>query len=531
MGETKRTVFAREATGLVRDIGSLDAFIMVIGIILGLGWITAFSAMWYLFPGVNTSITFLLIALLAIPNGFYYVLVTSVMPRSGGGGYLPLSRTIHPLLGLGASFIFVTALIVNEGYTANWIVTLGVASPLSAYAAVTNNAGLASIASALNSQGWSFALGSLVLLVMCLVAILGSRVMLRINLAVFVIGILGQIMMIGLLLSSTPSSFETQLNNFAGAGAYNNIITSAEHLGWSWPSAWLVPTVLAIPLAWFLTTGYAWSTYISGEIRKVSRTMTFAVVGGLVYFVIVFGLLAYLIPRAAGSNFVYASNYLANVGQSNLSFAISPTSIIALVNSNVIVNALIVVTLLTFGILIINAWYYIISRILLAWSFDRAVPTALGGVSERFHTPVWAVIATGVFAWLALAFYTFLPSIAGVVNLTYIYIFGLIFDGLAGIALPLRYKTMFNQSPPLAQKKVGGIPLIAILGVYSVVFLAALLGIALYNPAIAGPLGYQTAAIIIGAFALAAISYYGMKAHNKSIGLDLGQVFKQIPPE
>jgi basic amino acid/polyamine antiporter, APA family len=531
LAEPKKTVFAREATGLVRDIGSLDAIIMVIGIILGLGWVTAFSAMWYLFPGVNTTITFMLIALLAIPNGIYYILITAVMPRSGGGGYLPLSRTISPLLGLGASFIFVTALIVNEGYTANWIVTLGVASPLSAYATVTSNSFLSGLATALNSQTWSFVIGTLVLFAMCLVAILGSRVILRLNLAVFIIGILGQLFMIGLLLSTSPSAFQSALDKLVGPGTYTGVISSATSQGWSWPSSWVLPTLLALPLAWFLTTGYAWSTYISGEIRKVSRTMWIAVVGGLLYFVVVFGLLAFLIPNAAGSNFVYAANYLANIGKSTLPFAITPTSIIALINTSPYFNFFLIVTLVTFGILIINAWYYIISRILLAWSFDRAVPTALGSVNERFHSPVWAVIATGVFAWLALVFYTFLPSIAGVVNLTYIYIFGLIFDGLAGIALPLRYKSMFAQAPPLARKKLGGIPWISILGVYSVIFLAALLGLALYNPAIAGPLGYQTAAIIVGVFVIAMGIYYAMKSHNKSLGLDLNMVFQQIPPE
>lgn len=531
MSEEKKTVFAREATGLVREIGPLDSFIMVVGIILGLGWITAFSAMWYLFPGVNTTITFLLIAIFALPNGLYYVLATTVMPRSGGGGYLPLSRTIHPLLGLVSSFIFATALIVNEGYTANWIVTLGISDPLGSYATITSNPSLTNLASTLGSTNWSFLVGSMVLVILTLLAILGSRVILRVNLVVFAIGILGQLVMISLLATSSPATFQAALDKFSGPGAYTNIINLASSNGFTWPSSWLLPTLLALPLAWFLTTGYAWNTYFSGEIRKVSRTMTISVVGGLAYFVIMFGALAYLIPRAVGSTFNFSANYLYNKGLYPLSVPPFSTSFIALLNSNPFLNAFLIITLVSFGILIINAWYFIISRIFLAWSFDRAIPSAFGKVSDTYHSPVWAIIATGFFAWLALAFYSFLPAISGVVNLTYIYIFGLIFDGLAGIALPLRYKTMFNQSPPLAQKKLGKIPWISILGVYSVIFLGSLLALSLYNPAIAGPLGYQTAAIIIGVAVLAIVIYYSMKAYNAKRGLDMDLVFKQIPPE
>ena len=82
-------------------------------------------------------------------------------------------------------------------------------------------------------------------------------------------------------------------------------------------------------------------------------------------------------------------------------------------------------------------------------------------------------------------------------------------------------------------KKVesGRIPIIAILGAYSVSFIVFLLAVSLYNPAIAGPFGLATFAVIAVSLVFGIALYLGMKTYMARRGVDITLAFKEIPPE
>ena len=107
---------------------------------------------------------------------------------------------------------------------------------------------------------------------------------------------------------------------------------------------------------------------------------------------------------------------------------------------------------------------------------------------------------------------------------------GILFDGLAGIGLPLK-KDLFELAPAVVKKRVAGIPVISILGAYSLIFIGSLLAEGLYNPAIQGPFGMSTFLVVVGTFVLGTIAYLSMKAYLKPKGIDISFAFKQIPPE
>ena len=156
---------------------------------------------------------------------------------------------------------------------------------------------------------------------------------------------------------------------------------------------------------------------------------------------------------------------------------------------------------------------------------------ALGSVNDRLHSPVTGTIVTLVLAIIALIGYTYLPTYLGPVNLTYVYLVGFLFDGLAGIAIPWRLKATFQSSPAMLKRKIGPIPVVAILGAYTFIFLATLLIVSLANPAIAGSFGIVTASSVIGAFLLGAVSYIAMRQYHLRRGIDISYAFKQVPPE
>jgi amino acid transporter len=424
-------------------------------------------------------------------------------------------------------------LILATAVNASIMASVAVAAPLSTLGIATGNSELQSLASTLSTPTWSFIIGLITILFVSLVAVAGNRVIALINKITFIIGTLGLITIVVVLASITQPQFQAAFDGFAGSGAYQNMISSASTAGYSIPSDWFTPTLLSLPLTFFLLLGYEFNTYYSGEIRRVSRSMTISVLFALIFGVAFFATIAVLMQRAFGLDFIASASYLYTAGSSSYTLAFAPwvNNFLVLVDSNWLINAIIIASFVSWGYLLLINWFVVISRHFLAWSFDRAVPSALGKVNERFHSPLVAIVLTFSLSTVALAFYVFLSSLAALVNISFLLLTAVFLDGLAGAVLPWVKKSLFDSSPEIVKKKIGGIPLISILGIYSVVLIGLLLADSLYNPEIAGPLGASTIAIIFGSFILGAAVYLAMKAYNARQGLDLSLVYKEIPPE
>ncbi|MDA4112243.1 MAG: hypothetical protein OK439_06855 [Thaumarchaeota archaeon] len=530
MSSQGRSVFLRQATGLVRDFAMIDAVILAIGAMIGPTWVPIFAGEWSLFPGVSIPASLLLIGLFALVNGIYYVFITAVMPRSGGGSYVPLSRLIHPVLGMGMSTILVVAFLLDMGFIANITFVSGISPPLATFAAITKNSGLASLASSLASQSWAFALGTVMIILIGLIAIGGNRFIKMANKIAFLVGTIGMLLIIGVLATTSQPQFQTAFDNFAGAGTYQNITATAHAAGFNTNVNWLNPTLLSLPLSFFAIAGYSFNTYYGGEIRKVSKTMSVAVVGSIFFTGAFFSAIAALAQNALGNDFITSASYLASAGKWPLGPAPYVNTFVAMINSNPIINAIIILSFIAWGYMLIINYYFISSRHFLAWSFDRSVPSFFGSVNDRLHSPVVSLVVCGIIGWIALIFYVFLPAPIGAVNLTFFFIIAFLLDGLAGIAL-WRKPSLLNSAPGFVQRKVGGIPVISILGIYSILFMGYLLYESLQNPAAIGAFGWATLIPTVGAFIIGAGSYLGMRAYYKRRSLDITLAFKEIPPE
>ncbi|MDA4135570.1 MAG: amino acid permease [Thaumarchaeota archaeon] len=527
------SVFLRDATGLIREIGPFDALILSLGFIVGPTFIVIFTGEWSLFPGVSVASSFLLMGALAAVHGYFYLQISSVLPRSASGGYVSLSRMVSPALGLGMSFIFVVAMIFNLGYIGSIAVPVGIAGPLTSYAAVTHNTGLASLASSLSTTTSGFITGSLLIIFVAIVAITGTKNILRANRVFFILGTLAFLTLVGMLLVVSQGQFTTAFNNYAGANAYQSTISAATAAGRIVPQNLIIPTLLSLPLSWFSLNGYQSSTYYSGEMKRVSRTMVAAIVGSIIYGAGLFALVAFLAERAFGSSFVQSISYLYGLGGSNYLLSVPPylNTLLVIVNSNLYLNVLIMLGIIGWAYLIATNFIFVSSRHFLAWSFDRVFPSQLGRVSDRFHSPLLAIVVIAVISEIALIFYIIEPAYLGAVNLTYLFLPAILLDGFSGVFLVWRRKDLFASAPAIARRKLGTVPMIAITGLYSVIFIGILLAAALDNPAVGGPLGTITVATVVGSFILGLVSYFGMKAYHKRHGLDISVVFKEIPPE
>jgi amino acid transporter len=431
---------------------------------------------------------------------------------------------------MGMSTILVVAFLLDMGFIANITFTVGVSGPLSTFGTITKSSGLTSLATSLGTQTWGIALGTVMIILIGLLAIAGNRWIKIANKVAFFVGTIGMLLIIGVLATTSQAQFQTAFNNFAGAGMYQNITSTAHAAGWNPNVNWFSPTFLSLPLSFFAIAGYAFNTYYGGEIRKVSRTMSVAVVGSIFFTGAFFSVIAALAQNAFGNDFITSAGYLVNNGKWPLGPAPYVNTFVAMVNSNPIVNAIIIASFVAWGYLLIINYYFISSRHFLAWSFDRSVPSFFGSVSDRFHSPVVSLTICGIIGWIALILYTYLPADLGAVNLTFFFVIAFLLDGLAGIAL-WRKPELLRSAPGFVQKRVGGIPVISLLGLYSIIFIGYLFVASLQNPGAIGAFGYGTIVPTIGAFVIGAGSYLGMKAYYKGRGLDISMAFKEIPPE
>ncbi len=123
MGSSKPGLFAREATGLVREIGFSLGVIIILSHVIGLGW----QKRAFQFSGPMPMPTdmmplglpamfwaFLVVGLVVLVTGYAAGYVAAAMPRSGGG-YVTISRVIHPVVGYMSGWLMFLAEAFSYG--------------------------------------------------------------------------------------------------------------------------------------------------------------------------------------------------------------------------------------------------------------------------------------------------------------------------------------------------------------------------------------------------------------------------------
>jgi amino acid transporter len=188
---------------------------------------------------------------------------------------------------------------------------------------------------------------------------------------------------------------------------------------------------------------------------------------------------------------------------------------------------------MTIGLFIGNiGWSWLglvfLSRLFMAWSFDRVLPSALANVNDRFHTPHIAIVLACLLACIPMYLEYFTSFITVQVNLVFLFSIVWFLTSVSAIVLPFIRKTIFEASA--AQSRLGGVPVISLLGVLG----AALFGYLGYNsttnPAV-GPFAFGAQLFVVGLVTSALLVYIASFYYNKSRGVDFRLMFRQLPPD
>jgi amino acid transporter len=530
----KRLTFVRDATGIVRGLSVWDVFmISSAGASLQMNFLWLFSWPDLTFPGSSPFwiVTFGLV--IVIPIALVYGLLGAAMPRSGGD-YIYTSRILRADIGFMTSFVVGMVFFLILGIDVMYMISTSIAPIFSIAGLLFNSPSLLALSGAVSAPMNTFVIG--VVIIILTVAVVMTRVTTAIKITWVFMGlsILGAVITLGLLLVTSRESFISIWNTKMGQYAtYDQLITTAQGLGWTPSTPSLYASLSAMAFAAWIYNGFIWPSYVGGEIKRASKSLIVGVLVGVMFLWLFYWIVGELSWAVAGKDWISAVNWLATNYPNKYPVPSYPwlSFVTPLLTDNAVLISIILISYVAAWTAANLATMLCATRIVFSWSFDRIIPRALANVSERFHAPTLAPIITGIIGIIGLGVATFTGifnyflNTAGMVLLAYAVV------SVAAIVFPFRRKELFESSPSIVKTRLAGLPLISILGVIAFVFSLYGTYYALTN-SIMGPLNVASYSMIGGTFILGLVIYYIARTYRlKKEGLDLGLLIKEIPPE
>ncbi|MGI8571873.1 MAG: amino acid permease [Solirubrobacteraceae bacterium] len=529
-GTTPR--FARASSGLVRELTLVDIAWYGIFATGGLfAYVFLFPGPQFASPGISIPLMLVFTLILGVVVYFVYAALGSAMPRAGGD-YLYESRTLHPLV----------------GFTVPWACQLvfWLAFPASG-AFVVSTFGLVPIFHAFGANGietWllttngTFAVSAAVVVACWLLTVFGLRVYRPLQRYVLVPAIVvATLTIIALLLANLGTNFAQQFNGFhAGTGitvasvtaaaAKNGYHSSSLNIGHT--LLWVAVLAAYIPYSMYSAQGLLGEVKHAGSLR---RLFTAFLVPGAIVALVMLALPFVLLTAIVGGKFM--DQYAYAVGSGAIKPAYSPnfSVFLSMLSQNKLITVLIGLGFISGGFGIANVVFANSSRVMMAMSLDGSLPKVFSEVSPRFHSPVKAATLWSVLALAVAAAFAYRPTwettilIGGAI--TSVLVVGV--TCLGGAFFPYRSKQIFDAAPA-ANYRLGSVPLVTVAGVIGAVCVAALIYVALTVPALGITSPGSRVAIGV-AFASGVLVYFGIRAYNKSRGVDTSLAYRYVPPE
>lgn len=539
---SKPRVFVRDATGLVKEVSLFSTFAYNVNS-QTVGFLVAtYGAILAFLPGADATVSVLLTVALVIPLVLVYVFFTAIMPRSGGD-YVFVSRTLSPSVGFVQSACFWVAEIIFLGVTTSWISSVYISSAFSLTGTLLNSSLLSNLGIATTTSTIDFLIGTVVLVGIGLTVVLGTRVHFALQNILFVIGIVAAAVMIAVLATATPAQFHASFNAHAApftnaTDPYSSVIQIAQTQGYTFPAKSLywdlaggTSAIAAVAFGYF-------STYASGEMKRANsiKRQSLAMIGSILFNSALGLVIAVLLLAVVGTQFVSASYYLSYVAPTSFPYPVAPflNLFVEMLTNNWIINAVISLGWIAWGITTSAILFMMLTRVLFAWSYDRLIPSGLARVDYRFHGPIVATVAVIILGEIMLYVFGLFAPGTGLWFATFVVTAVFVFTTflvtpISAIIFPFTRKDIYNNSVAKAYK-VGNVPLMTIVGVIATVydlmlfyFFLTISSIGVNSPPVLETIG----GIILGT----AVAYAAIRTIRKKQSIPIGLAFKEIPPE
>jgi amino acid transporter len=522
-GSSKPTVFVRNATGLVREVGAWSSFMAVFGLVTS-GVPILMISLLYTAPGANWPLAFLVAFIPTLLMAGLFTIIGASMPRSGGD-YIFVTRGLNPFVGF----------VNNWGVTIAYILNLGIfsffASSYIGYlfgglGAFYHDTGLAGIGTYITQLGPTFALAIILIAISTLIAMTRPRYAWGFIFYAGIVTVVTSVIMNIALAGINPSGFATAYNSFMGnQTAYSNVIST----GGVRPATGWLATAAALPFTWFAYTWYNLPTSWSGEMKNVKKSMPIAILVTMIVIAVYYISFAYVAINAFGQSFLENWSSLAVSGKTPILGVGNFIPFFALLMyRNVPLYVIMFMALWLQNIIAFPALIVSQTRYIFAWSFDRVIPERLATVNERFHTPLLATVLVAIGGVIGAGLIAFLPSSGEFASLSFtIFSFGFIIPGIAAAVFPYRKKELYETA--FIAKKKFLLPLLSWLGIGSAVYLVYSTYLAHQGGSL--PIDWLMTTFYGVVYVAGTLVFLAGYLKNKSRGIPLELAFREIPPE
>jgi amino acid transporter len=496
---------------------------------------------------------FLICGIIVMITGYAAGYVTAAMPRSGGG-YVTISRVIHPVVGYNAGWLMFLAEAFSYGL-------IGVA----VFEAIMIFYNIALAPTVVSFDATMLFLGGvLIIVIFTILGLFGVRLYgwimhgmfwptLVITIAFFAMWIAG---------AMDPSVVATGVETVMGAPA-STFNTLAIDSGMTDPAniaTFYDAFSFALAGAFWAYMGWYSVTFIAGEVKEANKKLPMVVLfSGFIIMLIYLGSSSFSAISTMGvETFTDAAGHEWSFFQSYSWLSYGPeaakdaaaaipnfqpawsTGIASLIARGMDLGWL--SWLIAFAGVIwlandIPPFLLVASRTMFAMSFDRMMPEKLAEVSEKWHSPTWALIITGIFGVIGCIAESNVSDLGGYVQFAGVVgtdIFDAAFLTLFCISmmlLPLERKEIYDRAA--VKYSIG-----TVVGLGGIASLLA--GYCLFTFVresvgfMFSPTGTEDVVSSIGFWSCIAVGillYVYYMYRNTTKGVDMRTLYLSIPPE
>jgi basic amino acid/polyamine antiporter, APA family len=533
-----RGVYARRATGLVREVSPFSTFVFNMAgqptsVLLATSVFLALA----LFPGGSIWLGFAMALGVALVISVCYGLFTSAIPRSGGD-YVLVGRVTHPVIGLVSSFLWTSGVILSIAFIALAFVTVALGPSLTAVGLVSGHESLVDAGNELaTSKGWQFGIGTALILGSAVLLAGGWRWTTRIMNGFWLMMMLGLATVFLVLLFKSHSGFVHSFNQFAGSitgekDTYNSIVANAHREGIDTDPAFSMHNTWPTWALICSLTLFAWlSIYISGEVRRARDTTQIKVMAAAsTVHVAIAAILAALFFATFGHDFFVAVNGLSE--SESYPFAAPPyyTFLTSIAGGSTLLSWWLLITFAAAFPLLMIPNITIAVRTLFAWALDGLLPARFSQVSSRTHAPHYAIGLTVILSIAVLGWAVWNnQGFQGVlVEAVAVQLIAMILIGIAALLLPYRRPEVWRSSA--STRRIFGLPMVSLSGGLLAVLLAGVFAVYMYYEGLGidRPHFLRDVVIILGA---ALLTFFFARAARLRQGVDVDKLASEIPPE
>lgn len=521
-------LYTRKSSGLVRTVSTSHAFIanlVGMGILVNIFWVVFASAS---YPGADlTATVFTGLAVNVLVAYVYWMLSTS-MPRTGGD-YVWVGRIIHPSIAFMVNALFVVLMVTWAGVFPFFNSAYNLQILFTNLSLTTGNPAFASIATALTDTNTIFIVSMATVALVVLTMLLSTKTIFRIVIALFALQAVIYVIFMGMMVTTSHAAFVAGFNAKSGTTVDAIVKGGTGILG---SPITFTAGQTAIGLVYTMTSyiGYANSAYFAGEMkgdpRKSQGIAIFAT--PILFSGLIYALYASLY-NVFGHDFLVAASVLWVNGKSPLPSIPSPAFLISYITGNPILAMLIPLALVLNNFGFAMVYFFVPTRNIFAWAFDRVIPTKFATVDKR-GVPIYAVIVYALIAFFSV----YVTVYTSWFNYLYYANFGwwiaVAIVMFAAAIFPFRRKDIFSSSPKIVTAKVGSIPVLTIVGVVGIfasLFISYSTILPSYNGFPINPLYVVSMVfVMLAALAIYTISYFYQKSRNVPVELAI----KELPP-